>query len=76
VGTGIESTVNRLFGLLAKSLDYSKAPEYVPPVAGEQRRSVLDGSAARADFGLPAWTPLEKGIPITAEAFRKARASG
>ena len=76
VGTGVESSVNRLFQLLAKSLDYRIPPEYVPPVPGEQRRSVLDGSTARADYGLPAWTPLEEGIPITAEAFRKGRISG
>jgi UDP-glucose 4-epimerase len=76
VGTGVESSVNRLFELLATSFDYRKAPESVPAVPGEQRRSVLDGSAARADFGLPAWTPLEEGIPITAESFRKARAAG
>jgi len=75
VGTGVESSVNRLFELLAKSFDYRKAPEHVPPVPGEQRASVLDGSAARADFGLPAWMPLEEGIPITADAFRKARAA-
>lgn len=74
VGTGVESSVNRLFELLARSFDYRNAPEHVPPVPGEQRRSVLDGSAARADFGLPAWTPLEEGIPITADAFRNARA--
>jgi hypothetical protein len=44
-------------------------------VAGEQRRSVLDGSAARRDFGLPAWTPFEKGIERTAEAFRAERSA-
>jgi UDP-glucose 4-epimerase len=74
VGTGVETSVNRLFELLARALDFRGAPEHVPPVPGEQRRSVLDGSAARRDFGLPEWTPLERGIPITAEAFRTARA--
>jgi UDP-glucose 4-epimerase len=73
VGTGVETSVNRLFELLARALDFRGAPEHVPPVPGEQRRSVLDGSAARRDFGLPQWTPLERGIPITAEAFRRER---
>jgi UDP-glucose 4-epimerase len=73
VGTGIETSVNRLFELLAGALGYSGAPEYVPLPPGEQRRSVLDGSAARRDLGLPPWTPLDKGIEITAEAFRKVR---
>ncbi|HEV8611800.1 MAG TPA: NAD-dependent epimerase/dehydratase family protein [Thermoanaerobaculia bacterium] len=74
VGTGVETSVNRLFELIARALDFRGAPEHVPPVPGEQRRSVLDGSAAPRDFGLPGWTPLEKGIPITAEAFRRERA--
>jgi hypothetical protein len=42
-------------------------------VPGEQRRSVLDGSAARRDFGLPPWTPFDDGIEKTAEAFRAVR---
>jgi UDP-glucose 4-epimerase len=73
VGTGVETSVNRLFELIARALGYRGAPDHVPPVPGEQRRSVLDGSAARRDFGLPEWTPLEKGIERTAEAFRAAR---
>jgi UDP-glucose 4-epimerase len=75
VGTGVETSVNRLFELLARALDYSGAPEHVPPVPGEQRRSVLDGSAARRDFGLPAWTPFDVGIERTAEAFRAERSA-
>jgi UDP-glucose 4-epimerase len=75
VGTGVETSVNRLFELLARALDFRGAPEHVPPVPGEQRRSVLDGSAARRDFRLPEWTSLERGIPITAESFRRMRLS-
>lgn len=74
VGTGVETSVNRLFESIAAALDYRGAPEHVPAVPGEQRRSVLDGSAARRDFGLPPWTSLERGIPITADAFRRERA--
>ena len=73
VGTGVETSVNRLFELLAHALDYAGAPEYVPAVPGEQRRSVLDGSAARRDLGLPDWTPVERGIATTADAFRRER---
>ena len=74
VGTGVETSVNRLFEPIAGALGFRGAAEHVPAVPGEQRRSVLDGSAARRDFGLPDWTPLEKGIPVTAEAFRRERA--
>ncbi len=70
LGTGVETSVNRLFAMIAAALDFRGTPEAAPQPAGEQRRSVLDGSAVRREFGLPAWTPLETGIPITAEWFR------
>jgi UDP-glucose 4-epimerase len=73
VGTGVETSVNRLFELLAPALGFRGKPEYVPLAPGEQRRSVLDGSAARRDLGVPPWTPIETGIPVTAEAFRRAK---
>jgi UDP-glucose 4-epimerase len=72
LGTGIETSVNRLFDLIAKELSYGDPAERVPLPPGEQRRSVLDGSAVRRDFALPDWTPLEKGLEATAEYFRRA----
>lgn len=74
LGTGIETSVNRLFELIARDLDYHDPPEHAPLPPGEQRRSVLDGSAALLDFGLPPYTPLEKGLKDTAEFFRNASA--
>ncbi len=71
LGTGIETSVNRLFDLIAKELSYGDPPERVPLPPGEQRRSVLDGSAVRRDFALPSWTPLEKGLEATADHFRR-----
>jgi UDP-glucose 4-epimerase len=73
VGTGVETSVRRLFELLARALDYRGTPEHVPPVPGEQRRSVLDGSAAREELGVPPWTTVERGLERTAEAFRRER---
>jgi UDP-glucose 4-epimerase len=73
VGTGVETSVNRLFELLAPALGFRGKPEYAPLAPGEQRRSVLDGSAARRDLGVPPWTLIETGIPVTAEAFRRAK---
>ncbi|HEV8117635.1 MAG TPA: NAD-dependent epimerase/dehydratase family protein [Thermoanaerobaculia bacterium] len=72
LGTGVETSVNELFESIARTLDYREPPEHVPLPPGEQRRSVLDGSAIRRDFGLPDWTPLEKGIRATADFFRNA----
>lgn len=75
VGTGIETSVNDLFAMVAKSLGYEGKPEYVPLPPGEQRRSVLDGTRLRRDFGTPPYTPLPEGLARTADYFRRA-ASG
>jgi UDP-glucose 4-epimerase len=74
LGTGVETSVNDLFTMVARALDYGGKPETVPLPPGEQRRSVLDGSAIRREFGLPPWTPLEKGIPVTCDFFREEAA--
>jgi UDP-glucose 4-epimerase len=75
LGTGVETSVNRLFELIAHELDYREQPEHVALPQGEQRRSVLDGSAALRDFDLPPYTPLEEGLKVTADFFRKASTS-
>jgi len=72
LGTGVETSVTRLFQLIAAELAYPEQAENVALPPGEQRRSVLDGSAARRDFGLPPYTPLEKGLKTTADFFRTA----
>jgi UDP-glucose 4-epimerase len=76
LGTGVETSVNRLFGLLAKEYGYTANPPHVPAPAGEQMRSVLDGSRVRRDFELPPWTPLEDGLKKTAEFFRARHRAG
>ena len=70
LGTGVETSVNTLFGLLAKEYGYETSPPHVPAPAGEQKRSVLDGSLVRRDFGLAPWTSLPDGLKETAEFFR------
>ncbi|MEX1243485.1 MAG: NAD-dependent epimerase/dehydratase family protein [Thermoanaerobaculia bacterium] len=70
LGTGVETSVNRLFDLLAKEYAYTATAPHVPALAGEQMRSVLDGSLVRKNFDLPPWTPLEDGLKRTAEFFR------
>ncbi|MGH9400167.1 MAG: NAD-dependent epimerase/dehydratase family protein, partial [Thermoanaerobaculia bacterium] len=72
LGTGVETSVNRLFEILAGLLGFSQAPERVPLPPGEQRRSVLDASLVVRQFDLPPWTPLEKGLTATAAWFRGA----
>ncbi len=75
LGTGVETSVNRLFDLIANQLEYREQPEHVALPPGEQRRSVLDGSAASRAFDLPPYTALEDGLEITADFFRRASRS-
>jgi UDP-glucose 4-epimerase len=70
LGTGVETSVNELFEILARQFGYTAEAPHAPPPAGEQQRSVLDGSAIRRDFGLPPWTPLAAGLVPTAAYFR------
>jgi UDP-glucose 4-epimerase len=70
LGTGVETSVNRLFAALAAEYGYTANPPHVPAPAGEQMRSVLDGSLVRRDFDLPPWTRLEDGLKATADFFR------
>lgn len=70
LGTGVETSVNRLFTALAHEYVYTATPPHVPSPAGEQLRSVLDGSLVRRDFELPPWTRLEDGLKATADFFR------
>jgi UDP-glucose 4-epimerase len=70
LGTGVETSVNELFALLAREYDYDATPPHVQAPAGEQKRSVLDGSLVRKDFDLPGWTRLADGLKETAEFFR------
>jgi UDP-glucose 4-epimerase len=70
LGTGIETSVNRLFELISRALGYSARPEHVALPPGEQRRSVLDGTLAQREFNLPPYTPLDRGIEDTAAFFR------
>jgi UDP-glucose 4-epimerase len=70
LGTGVETSVNRLFAFLAKEYGYTATPPHVPAPPGEQMRSVLDGSLVRRDFALRPWTSFEDGLKKTAEFFR------
>lgn len=70
IGTGVPTSVNRLFELIAAEAGYSAPPEHGPAKAGDLRRSVLDASAARKHLGWEPWTTLEAGIPKTVKWFR------
>ncbi len=73
IGTGIETDVNRLYGVLARAAGSEARPEYGPGRPGEQRRSCIDPYAAGMALG---WTPkveLEDGLERTLAWFRERR---
>jgi len=65
VGTGVGTTVNRLWSLIADTASAAVTPVYAPARAGDVRRSVLDASRAKRTL---AWEPevdLDDGIRRT-----------
>jgi UDP-glucose 4-epimerase len=65
VGTGLETSVNHIFRLLAEIVGYEREPEFGQLPPGELRRIALDiGSAPNAIAWKP-WTHLEDGLAET-----------
>jgi UDP-glucose 4-epimerase len=70
VGTGIETSVNRLHELCRSVTGVDSEPEYGPPRAGDVRRSVIDPGLAARELGWRAQTTLEEGLRETWEWTR------
>jgi len=73
VGTGVETSVNRIEALIRRSIPEAPPAVHDAPPHGEQRRSVLDGGKLLSDFGMPGYTPLEKGLEETIAWFKSGR---
>ncbi len=67
IGTGVETSVNRLYQAMADAAGVVLPPTYAPPRAGELARSSLDPGRASIHLGWEPWTTLEQG---TAEVLR------
>jgi UDP-glucose 4-epimerase len=65
IGTGLETSVNGLYSLLAEITGFEGEPDHGPLPAGELRRSVLDISAAASAIAWKPWTHLEDGLAET-----------
>ena len=78
VGTGIETDVNRLYGLLARAAGSTAPPAHGPSKPGEQRRSCVDPSAAAPGPGLAArrWRSRTASPGRSSGSGRGAAASG
>jgi UDP-glucose 4-epimerase len=75
VGTGVETSINALYETLASIAGLSTSAEFAPAKAGEQMRSVRDGSRLRSLAGLLEPVPLRDGLKTTFEWFRDAARS-
>jgi UDP-glucose 4-epimerase len=70
IGTGLETSVNDLFRMLADITDYKGEPLFEAPPLAEIRRCVLDNESAERELGWKPWTHLEDGLRETV-AFLK-----
>lgn len=65
IGTGLETSVNHLYGLIAQITGFAGEPERGPLPAGELRRIALDISSAPTTIAWKPWTHLEDGLAET-----------
>ncbi|MBI3647372.1 MAG: GDP-mannose 4,6-dehydratase [Actinobacteria bacterium] len=70
IGTGLETSVNHLYRMIADIIGFTGEPSYGPLPAGELRRIALDISAAPSAIAWKPWTHLEDGLGETV-AFLK-----
>jgi UDP-glucose 4-epimerase len=72
VGTGLETSVIRIYQLLANAVGFRRKPNFGPPREGDLLRSALECGLAEKDLGWKPWTALEDGLAQTVESLRSA----
>jgi UDP-glucose 4-epimerase len=73
IGTGVETSVNELYRLVARELGSTIEPRHVAAVEGELRRNALDASRIERELGVAIGTGLAEGLAKTL-AWYRARA--
>ncbi|MBN2073527.1 MAG: NAD-dependent epimerase/dehydratase family protein [Actinobacteria bacterium] len=71
IGNGVETDVVTLFGILKKASGKEAEETHGPAKAGEQRRSVLDSSLARAVLDWEPEIAIEDGLKLTYNWFKR-----
>lgn len=74
VGTGVETSVNELFALMARLTRFKDPPVYAPARPGELRQSALDPALLGRVLTWKPATSLEDGMRKTLAWFRSRRA--
>ena len=70
IGTGLETSVNGIFKMLADPCGFRGEPMHGPLPPGELRRICLDIEVARDELGWKPWTHLEDGLKETVAYMR------
>jgi UDP-glucose 4-epimerase len=74
VGTGVETSVNALYRMIAGKIGSTIRPRHVPPIAAELRRNVLDAGKLERELGAAPKTRLEDGLERTIPYYRERAA--
>lgn len=70
LGTGVGTSVNDLFALMASKSGYAGEPFYGPQKPGETFKIYLDASKARQELNWRPETDLDEGLSRTMRSFR------
>jgi UDP-glucose 4-epimerase len=70
IGTGVETSVNGIFRLMADATGFTGEPARGPERQGDVRRSSLDIELAETTIGWRPWTHLEDGLGETVAFMR------
>jgi len=74
IGTGVETSVQQLYDVMARLTGFREPAQHAPPRAGEVQRSALDPGRAAIHLGWKPFTSLEEGVARTLEYFKGQRA--
>jgi UDP-glucose 4-epimerase len=72
VGTGLETSVNMVYRLLAQITGFGGEPNHGPLPGGDVLRSALDNQLAAGEIGWRPWTHLEDGLRETVAYLRES----
>jgi UDP-glucose 4-epimerase len=73
IGTGVETSVQQLYEVMARATGTKDAPRYEAERVGELRRSALDPGRAAIHLGWKPWTSIDEGLARTVEHFKGLR---
>jgi UDP-glucose 4-epimerase len=72
LGTGVGTSINDLFALMAAMTGYDAEPTHIPPKTGETFKIYLDATKARLALGWQAEVSLHEGLRRTIQSHRGA----